>query len=177
MIHVAGELAREGMNIPLLIGGATTSRVHTAVKIAPAYSNATVYVPDASRSVGVCSKLLGGKSAEFQQGVREEYQALRDQRDSQDSKRAKLGIKQARDKRLAYDWQHHATPRPAFAGTRVFDDYDLKELADYFDWTPFFRTWDLAGAYPRILEDEVVGASARALFADATSPTRCWRRS
>ena len=167
MIHVAGELEREGLDIPLLIGGATTSRMHTAVKIAPAYSKATVYVPDASRSVGVCSKLLGSKSVEFQQSVSEEYQTLRDQRESSDSRRAKLTIRLARDKRPVYDWQHHKTPRPAFTGTRVFADYDLRELVAYFDWTPFFRTWELAGAYPRILEDEVVGESARALFEDA----------
>ncbi|MEJ2760744.1 MAG: methionine synthase [Gammaproteobacteria bacterium] len=169
MIHVASELEREGMDIPLLIGGATTSRVHTAVKIEPAYSGATVYVPDASRSVSVVSKLLGGGRAEFQQGVREEYRTLREQREGQEVRRAKLRLEQARANRLKYDWSSHVGHEPAFTGARVFENYDLRELAGYIDWTPFFRTWDLAGAWPRILEDEVVGESARNLFADANA--------
>ncbi|MEX2525716.1 MAG: methionine synthase [Gammaproteobacteria bacterium] len=167
MIHVASELEREGMSLPLLIGGATTSKIHTAVKVAPAYSGPTVYVPDASRSVGVVSKLMSGKSAEFAQSIAEEYQQLRDQRDSQDSKRKKLSIEKARDNRPDYDWSSHETAAPAFTGTKIFEDYDLRELAGYIDWTPFFQTWDLSGTYPRIFEDETVGESARELFDDA----------
>jgi len=167
MIHVAGELEREGMDTPLLIGGATTSKVHSAVKIAPAYSGTTVYVPDASRSVAVVSKLLGGKSAEFVESVRDEYQALRDQRSSREEKRARLTLEQARSRAPDYNWATHEAPAPSFTGTRVFEDYDLGELAEYFDWTPFFRTWDLAGVFPRILDDEKVGESARELYDDA----------
>jgi 5-methyltetrahydrofolate--homocysteine methyltransferase len=167
MCHVAAEMEREGLRIPLLIGGATTSRVHTAVKIAPNYSSGTVYVPDASRAVGVVGSLLGAKRDEFQANVRAEYDALRAQRIGRDERAARVSLAAARENRLRIDWAATAPPRPSFTGIRVFDDYDAAELVEYIDWTPFFRTWDLAGAWPRILDDEVVGAAARSLYADA----------
>ena len=167
MVHVASELEREGFSIPLLIGGATTSRVHTAVKIEPNYSGATIYVPDASRSVGVVSELLGSKSGEYRSRIRTEYEAIRRQRASGKDKSKRLTLQQARENHLKTDWDSAAPPAPAFTGLRSFRKYDAGELVDYIDWTPFFRSWDLAGAYPRIFEDETIGASARDLFEDA----------
>ena len=167
MVHVASELEREGFSIPLLIGGATTSRVHTAVKIEPNYSGPTIYVPDASRSVGVVSELLSERSIEYSAGVRAEYEDIRKQRASNKGESRKLTLQQARENQLKTDWTSVTPPAPSFTGLRTFEEYDPAELVDYFDWTPFFRSWDLAGSYPRILEDETVGASARELFEDA----------
>ncbi|MGI9334401.1 MAG: methionine synthase [Gammaproteobacteria bacterium] len=167
MCHVAAELEREGFDIPLLIGGATTSRVHTAVKIAPNYSNSTVYVPDASRAVGVVSQLIGEKRAEFKANVRAEYQALREQRAAQASRGRRVSVLAARANKAAIDWSGYTPPRPSFTGLREFHDYDVAELVPYIDWSPFFRSWDLAGSYPRILDDDVVGEAARNLFKDA----------
>jgi 5-methyltetrahydrofolate--homocysteine methyltransferase len=167
MCHVASEMEREGFKLPLLIGGATTSRMHTAVKIAPNYSGPTVYVPDASRAVSVVSSLLGDGNGEFAAQVRADYDATRQQRAAQrrDIRRATLA--EARANKCQLDWQAYTPPAPAFLGIKVFDDYDLEDLSRYIDWTPFFKSWDLAGAYPRILEDKTVGEAARALFADA----------
>jgi 5-methyltetrahydrofolate--homocysteine methyltransferase len=160
-------MEREGFKLPLLIGGATTSRMHTAVKIAPNYSGPTVYVPDASRAVSVVSSLLGDGNGEFAAQVRADYDATRQQRAAQrrDIRRATLA--EARANKCQLDWQAYTPPAPAFLGIKVFDDYDLEDLSRYIDWTPFFKSWDLAGAYPRILEDKTVGEAARALFADA----------
>ena len=168
MCHVASEMEREGFKLPLLIGGATTSRMHTAVKIAPNYSGPTVYVPDASRAVSVVSSLLGDGNGEFAAQVRADYDATRQQRAAQrrDIRRATLA--EARANKCQLDWQAYRPPAPAFLGIKVFDDYDLEELSRYIDWTPFFKSWDLAGVYPRILEDKTVGEAARALFADAS---------
>jgi 5-methyltetrahydrofolate--homocysteine methyltransferase len=167
MCHVASEMEREGFAIPLLIGGATTSRVHTAVKISPNYNGPTVYVPDASRAVGVVGNLIGEKRKDFAAGVRAEYDAIRTQRAAQRKDARRVSLPEARRNRHAADWNGYAPPKPAFTGTRSFEDYDLAELVPYIDWTPFFKTWDLAGAYPRILNDEVVGEAARGLFDDA----------
>ncbi len=167
MCHVANEMSREGFDIPLLIGGATTSRVHTAVKIAPNYDHATVYVPDASKAVGVVSVLLGSKRDDFVSRTRAEYTAIKERRDTQRRGAKRVTLKQARDNKHKIDWNVYTPTQPSLTGTRVFDDYELSELVPYIDWTPFFKTWDLAGAYPRILQDNVVGEAARNLFADA----------
>ena len=167
MRHVAAEMQREGFTIPLLIGGATTSRVHTAVKIAPNYDGPTIYVPDASKAVGVVSRLLGDGRDEFTAGVRAEYNDIRVRRDGERKDVRKVALADARANRHAIDWEAYTPPRPGFTGVRVFDDYDLRELVDCIDWTPFFRSWDLSGVYPRILDDEVVGETASSLFKDA----------
>ena len=169
MCHVARELAREGFDIPLLIGGATTSRVHTAVKIAPNYPNATVYVPNASRAVGVVSGLLGSTRAAKMAEVATEYEAIRATRRATSNNKIKVTLAEARANSANIDWSTYQPPRPNKLGVQVFGEYPLEELVSYIDWTPFFRTWDLAGTYPRILNDGVVGDSARSLFADATA--------
>jgi 5-methyltetrahydrofolate--homocysteine methyltransferase len=167
MCHVAAELEREGFHIPLLIGGATTSRVHTAVKISPNYSGPTVYVPDASRAVGVVGNLIGANRQAFAADVRSEYESIRSQRASQRQNAKRISLADARENRHSIDWTGYRPVRPSFAGLECFDDYDLEELVPYIDWTPFFKTWDLSGAYPRILSDETVGEAARGLFDDA----------
>jgi 5-methyltetrahydrofolate--homocysteine methyltransferase len=168
MSFVASELEREGFELPLLIGGATTSRVHTAVKIEPCYHGTTVHVLDASRAVGVAGNLLSpGLQERFVQGVRAEYQGIREQRAGRAPVERQLSVGEARANRLAIDWSTLAPPAPCTIGVRVLDDYPLAELVDRIDWTPFFHTWELAGHYPAILEDPVVGAAARNLFADA----------
>jgi 5-methyltetrahydrofolate--homocysteine methyltransferase len=167
MCHVAAEMEREGFKIPLLIGGATTSRVHTAVKISPNYNSATVYVPDASRAVGVVGKLVGARSEEFAAGVRAEYDAIRTRRAAQRKDARRVSLAEARGNRHPTDWPGYAAARPSFLGLKVFENYDIEELVGCIDWSPFFKTWDLAGVYPRILKDEVVGEAARGLFSDA----------
>ncbi|MCP5150222.1 MAG: methionine synthase [Ectothiorhodospiraceae bacterium] len=169
MCHVAAELEREGFDVPLLIGGATTSRVHTAVKIAPNYAGPTIYVPDASRAVGVVSRLVGSDARAYADEVREEYARIRAGRDAERRTARKVDLASARANRLAVDWSSYAPPRPRQTGVVVLDDYDLGELRQFIDWTPFFRSWDLAGTYPRILDDETVGAAARDLLRDAES--------
>ena len=170
MCHVAAELDREGFDIPLMIGGATTSRVHTAVKIEPHYrSGPTVYVPDASRAVSVVSQLLGDGAPAYRDQVRVEYRAIREQRAAQRRTGRRVDIAAARANRAALDWAAHRPERPATLGTQVFHEYPLAELRDYIDWTPFFRTWDLAGHFPKILDDEVVGQAARDLYRDANA--------
>ncbi|HVV27627.1 MAG TPA: methionine synthase [Rhizomicrobium sp.] len=168
MVHVAGEMERQGFSIPLLIGGATTSKVHTAVKINPAYVRGqTVYVTDASRAVGVASSLLsrdGG--AGYAAAVRAEYDSIARNHAAQRSNARRLTLAEAQANRARPDFGHVA-PAPKFLGTRVFEDYNLAELADYIDWTPFFQTWELAGPYPAILSDEKVGKAATDLFNDA----------
>jgi 5-methyltetrahydrofolate--homocysteine methyltransferase len=168
MVHVAREMQRRGLETPLLIGGATTSKLHTALKIAPGYSQPVVYVPDASRAVGVAGQLLSEehKSAYVAQ-LGQEYQQLREQRASAGSVRKYIPLAQGRANKLVTDWEDYRPPRPGFLGTRVFDDYPLEELVRYMDWTPFFMAWELAGKYPRILDDEVVGEAARRLHGDA----------
>ncbi|HWK64246.1 MAG TPA: methionine synthase [Rhizobiaceae bacterium] len=169
MAHVAAEMEREGFDIPLLIGGATTSRVHTAVKIHPRYSQGqAVYVTDASRAVGVVSSLL---SAEMKPGyvekLREEYRKVADAHARSEAEKQRLPLERARANPHRVDWAAYQPPKPTFLGTKVFETWDLAELARYIDWTPFFQTWELKGRYPKILEDEQQGEAARQLFADA----------
>ena len=173
MVHVASEMQRQGFHLPLLIGGATTSKAHTAVRIEPAYANeATVYVPDASRSVAVASQILGDGKAEFVQARRSEYATVRQRIENRPSRGTQLSYEQAMQRGLRTDWGNYRPPQPGFFGTRVETDYPLDSLLATIDWTPFFVTWELAGRYPDILEDEVVGAAARQLFDDAQAMLR-----
>ncbi len=168
MVHVASEMQRQEISLPLLIGGATTSKAHTAVKIEPAYDRApVVYVTDASRSVGVCSALLSDEQRDdYARKIHEEYETVRIRNAGRRPKAPDLDYPAAVAAGAQPDWNAVVAP-PTFLGTRVFDDYPLPELVERIDWTPFFQTWELRGKYPRILEDEVVGESARSLFADA----------
>ncbi|HWC62929.1 MAG TPA: methionine synthase, partial [Rhizomicrobium sp.] len=168
MVHVAGEMERQGFDIPLLIGGATTSRVHTAVKIDPKYRRGqTVYVTDASRAVGVASSLLSKDNGPgYAAQVRAEYESIARNHAGRNSGGRRLTLAEARANRARPDFGK-AAPAPKFFGTRVYDDYNLNELARYIDWGPFFQTWELAGPYPQILTDEKVGKAATDLFNDA----------
>jgi 5-methyltetrahydrofolate--homocysteine methyltransferase len=169
MCHVAAEMEREGFSVPLLIGGATTSRVHTAVKVAPNYQKGqAIYVTDASRAVGVMSRLMSdGERGRYIDGVRKEYVKIREDYLKGEARKARLPLKAARENAYKIDWEGYAPPRPTFLGTRAFPNYDLAELAPYIDWTPFFATWELTGKFPRIFEDNLVGPEARKLFEDA----------
>ncbi|MBY0577896.1 MAG: methionine synthase [Burkholderiales bacterium] len=168
MAHVAKEMEREGFTIPLLIGGATTSRVHTAVKIEPGYSGTTVYVTDASRAVGVCSNLLSDAlKDEYVAGIKADYEKVRQLHKGKKGQGPHHPLQEARRHGLKTDWEHYVPPVPACIGLKVLKDYPLEEIARCIDWTPFFQTWELAGRYPKILEDEVVGEEARKLFNDA----------
>jgi len=171
MAYVASEMQRDDYfrerQTPLLIGGATTSRVHTAVKIAPHYDGPVVYVPDASRSVSVASSLLSDDGAkQYLADLKADYQRVREQHASKKAL-PMVTLAQARANKTPIDWAAYRPVKPKFIGRRVFKNYDLNELANYIDWGPFFQTWDLAGPYPAILNDEVVGESARQVFADA----------
>jgi 5-methyltetrahydrofolate--homocysteine methyltransferase len=169
MVTVAEEMTRQGMNLPLLIGGATTSKVHTALRIAPRYNGTTVHVLDASRAVGVCSALVsesGSQAEDFAIKVAAEYEAIRVER-AGGTKEKVIPLEAARANDFKIDWQAYTAPKPALSGTRVFAEYPLHELVERIDWTPFFRAWELAGNYPAILEDPVVGESAKKLYADA----------
>ncbi|HXL99082.1 MAG TPA: methionine synthase, partial [Rhizomicrobium sp.] len=169
MVHVASEMERQGFDIPLLIGGATTSRVHTAVKINPNYKRGqTVYVTDASRAVGVASSLLSKTArADFSATVRSEYEEIATRHAAQRAPGRRLSLGQARNNKLKFDWAGYTPPVPSYFGARSYGPYDLGELARYIDWTPFFQTWELTGQYPSILEDDKVGEAARGLFKDA----------
>jgi len=169
MCHVAAEMERQGFDIPLLIGGATTSRVHTAVKIDPNYRRGqTVYVADASRAVGVASSLLSKTArSEFSAQVRREYEEVARAHAARTGPTRRLSLSDARANREKIDWAAYVPPSPSFFGVRSYGPYSLAELAPYIDWTPFFQTWELVGPYPAILADDKVGAAARALFADA----------
>lgn len=168
MCYVAAEMQRQGFDIPLLIGGATTSKVHTAVKIAPNYENPAIYVTDASRAVGVASALLSdtGKE-EYVKEIADDYKQMAEKHAAGRKDTVVFPIEKARANKVPVDWQGYEPPKPEFLGLKVFEDYDLGELVSRIDWTPFFRTWDLAGAYPAILEDKVVGETATSLFNDA----------
>jgi len=168
MSFVASELEREGFQLPLLIGGATTSRVHTAVKIAPNYHGPTVHVLDASRAVGVAGNLLSETLSDgFVAGVRKEYSDLREQRGQRQAAEDRLPIEEARRHRLEVDWNATRAAEPCRLGLTVLDDYPLSDLVSRIDWTPFFQTWELAGHYPDILDDPKVGQAATSLFRDA----------
>ena len=169
MAHVAKEMERQGFKIPLLIGGATTSRVHTAVKIEQNYpSGTTVYVTDASRAVGVCSNLLSDTLRDdYVASIKSDYADAREQHEAKKTRAVYVSLEQARVHKLATDWNSYTPPKPAFTGVRALRDYSLSEIAEYIDWTPFFQAWELAGRYPKILQDDVVGVEATKLFADA----------
>ncbi len=169
MCHVAAEMERQGFDIPLMIGGATTSRVHTAVKIDPNYRRGqTVYVTDASRAVGVASNLLSKDGAPgFVANIRREYEEIARNHAGQGASGRRLSLAAARANKLQLDWANYVPPAPSFLGVRSFDNYDLAKLVPYIDWTPFFHTWELVGRYPSIFEDDKYGKAARDLFADA----------
>ena len=169
MVHVATEMQRQGFSLPLMIGGATTSKAHTAVKIDPQYSNdAVVYVTDASRAVGVATTLLSKElKPAFVDKTREEYAMIRERTANRSARTERLSYLDAIANKPPFDWSGYAPVKPSFTGRQVLEDIDLRTLVDYIDWTPFFIAWDLAGKYPRILEDEVVGEAATSLFNDA----------
>ena len=169
MSFVAAELEREGFTLPLLIGGATTSRVHTAVKIHPNYSKGqAVYVTDASRAVSVVSSLLSPEGREpYVAQIRSEYQKVAETHQRAELDKQRLSLQKARANSLKLDWQAYQPPKPLFKGTRTFSSYDVAELIPYIDWTPFFQTWEMKGRYPAVLEDPKQGAAARQLFEDA----------
>ena len=167
MSHVAKEMERRGFTIPLLIGGATTSRTHTAVKIEPFYHGPTVWVPDASRAVGVCSNLLSDELRDnYVTDVRADYVKVREQHANK--KGVKLvPLNVARNNATKIDWSNYVPPMPSFTGTRTLLNYPLEELVPFIDWGPFFQTWDLWGTYPQILDDPTVGEAAREVFENA----------
>ena len=168
MVHVAKEMEHEKMNIPLLIGGATTSKIHTAVKIDPVYSGGVVHVLDASRSVPVASELLSANAKEnFKKRISLEYQVLRDEHEAKQSNKSLVSISEARINKVKIDWNNFEPTKPSFLGRKELVNYPLEEIRNYIDWTPFFQTWMLAGRYPKILNDTVVGAEAQKLFNDA----------
>ncbi|MGO2415226.1 MAG: vitamin B12 dependent-methionine synthase activation domain-containing protein, partial [Cobetia crustatorum] len=168
MVNVAKEMKRRGFELPLLIGGATTSKAHTAVKIEPQYDHPVIYVTDASRAVGVASRLLSDDlKPAYAAEIRAEYEKVRERNAKRRPKAADLDYPEARKRRFQPDWEQYTPPAPSFTGLKVFDHYNLDELIECIDWTPFFMSWQLAGKYPKILEDAVVGEAARALFADA----------
>jgi 5-methyltetrahydrofolate--homocysteine methyltransferase len=169
MATVAAEMQRDeyfrSRKTPLLIGGATTSRVHTAVKIAPHYDGPVIYVPDASRSVGVAQNLVSDNAQAYLDNLAQEYETVR-QRHAQRQATPLISLADARAGKPQFDWANYQPPKPKFIGRRLFKNFDLAELAKYIDWTPFFQTWSLFGSYPKILEDEVVGEQAQKVFAD-----------
>ena len=172
MVSVASEMERRQMSIPLLIGGATTSKIHTALKIEPEYSGAVIHVLDASKCVSVCSQLLNSSqevSRNYINSKRKEYDEIRIRRAARNNFNNFIGIKQARDNKLALDWQDQSLDIPANLGVDHFIDYPITELLDYIDWTPFFSSWQLKGKFPAILKDPIVGLEATKLYKDAQS--------
>jgi 5-methyltetrahydrofolate--homocysteine methyltransferase len=175
MCHVAGEMERQGFDLPLLIGGATTSRVHTAVKIHPNYRRGqTVYVNDASRAVGVAASLMSREARPaYIADVRQEYARIAAAHARGEEMKQRLSLKDARKNALQLNWSgNYVPPRPSFVGVKTLDDYPIAELVNYIDWTPFFATWELTGKYPAILDDATVGEAARSLFDDAQAMLR-----
>lgn len=170
MVHVAREMKRRGIDKPLLIGGATTSRMHTAVKIAPEYDKGVVHVLDASRSVTVAGSLLSNEQkTNFLSGIDKEYIKLRDDFGKKQSVKQYISFKEAQNKAVQIDWSNYTPVKPTFTGTRAFDDYDLNELRKYIDWGPFFIAWELGGRFPQLLDDAVIGKEARKLYDDANA--------
>ena len=172
MVTVAREMSRQNFKIPLLIGGATTSVAHTAVRIDPEYDNGVIHVRDASRSVTVMSNLVGENSKSLLDATRDRYAKVRDDRASRSRQTRLLSIDQARARRETFDWPATVQPAPRFTGLRIFDDYPLDDLVDRIDWTPFFLTWELRGSYPTILDSATYGREARTLFRDAQNLLR-----
>lgn len=168
MVHVAKELQREKSTLPLLIGGATTSRIHTAVKIDPVYDGAVIHVLDASRSVPVASELINPATAgNIKERVKDEYKKLRADHESKKATKNYISLPEARKNKVKIDWSSASFTAPTFTGRKEFTNYSLEELRRYIDWTPFFQTWMMAGRYPGILQDPVVGTEAKKLFDDA----------
>jgi len=175
MVYVAKEMQRRGFTLPLLIGGATTSKTHTAVKIEPAYEGPIVHVLDASRSVTVVSNLLSedqNVTSNYILDVKESYQKIRDQRAGRTSHKKYLPLTGARRNKMKLDWTNYTPPRPNFTGVKVYEDVSIETLTQYIDWTPFFISWQLAGKFPAILEDDIVGVEAQKLYNDARSMLR-----
>lgn len=167
MVHFAKEMEREGFTIPLIIGGATTSRIHAAVKVAPNYSGPAIHVLDASRSVTVCSTLMNPETKdEYVAGIKAEYDKAREAHLNKRSDKRYKTIEEARTDKFQIEPEKVVTA-PTFTGTKVFEDYPLTELLPYIDWTPFFHTWELRGSYPKIFDDKIVGSEAKKLFDDA----------
>ncbi|GHE73723.1 methionine synthase [Roseivirga thermotolerans] len=173
MVHVAKEMERRGLQIPLMIGGATTSRIHTAVKIDPVYSGSVVHVLDASKSVPVAGELISKETyPNIYSRVKTEYARLRDDHANRKQVKNYIPYEEAQANRLQIDWTAKKFVQPKFIGNKTFNDYSLEEIAQYIDWTPFFSTWMLKGKFPRILEDKVVGKEARKLYDDAQEMIR-----
>ncbi|MCR9214022.1 MAG: methionine synthase [Proteobacteria bacterium] len=168
MATVAAEMQRGEFEVPLLIGGATTSKVHTALKIAPQYEGSTIYVTDASRAVGVATQLTSDENnQELVTATKAEYEIVRENYLKKSKNTNQFSFQEARENAVKIDWSDYHPPKPTFLGLKQFDDIDLTDLVDYIDWSPFFRTWELAGHFPKILEDEVVGETATELYQDA----------
>ena len=173
MVDVASEMERRGMKTPLLIGGATTSRVHTAVKVAPQYTGPVVHVLDASRSVPVAGQLIGENTrGKFEQDIKAEYQELSQQHAARQADKNILPFSEALSNKLNLDWESYTPPTPSFTGIKTFKDFDLAEIEPLIDWTPFFQTWELRGKYPNIFQDKYVGDEAKKLFTDAQAMLR-----
>jgi 5-methyltetrahydrofolate--homocysteine methyltransferase len=175
MVYVAKEMERQNFKIPLLIGGATTSKTHTAVKIEPQYSGPVVHVLDASRAVAVASSLLSedeNTSSNYILDIRKDYDRIRTLRGNRQSNKKYISLKKARENKINIDWNDFQAVVPKALGTQVFEDYSLEELSEYIDWTPFFSSWQLAGKFPAILEDEIVGVEAKKLYNEARSMLR-----
>ncbi len=170
MVHVAQEVDRQGLNFPLLIGGATTSVNHTAVKIAPAYQGLVVHIKDASRSVRICRSLIDPKQRkELKERVRQEYEQLKEEYASRQAAKRYLKISEARNRGFKTDWPKLKIVKPTFLGVKTFKDFDLQEIKEKIDWSPFFLTWELPGKYPNIFKDPKMGKEAKRLFDDAQS--------
>jgi len=168
MVHFAKEMQREGFTIPLMIGGATTSRIHAAVKVAPNYDHGVIHVLDASRSVGVCSNLMNKDLRDdFIKNTKAEYEKAREAHLNKRSDKRFVSIDEARNSRLQINLNGSIPPKPTFTGTKVIESFPLEELVPYIDWTPFFHTWELRGSYPKIFDDKFVGVEAKKLFDDA----------
>jgi 5-methyltetrahydrofolate--homocysteine methyltransferase len=168
MVHFAKEMERQGFTIPLIVGGATTSRIHAAVKVAPNYSGPAMHVLDASRSVTVCSNLMNENTrGEYIESIKIEYEKAREAHLNKKSDKRFVGIDVARDLKCAINLNGSIPPKPTFTGTKVFEAFPLEELVPYIDWTPFFHTWELRGSYPKIFDDKFVGVEAKKLYDDA----------
>jgi 5-methyltetrahydrofolate--homocysteine methyltransferase len=168
MVYVAKEMQKRGMDIPLLIGGATTSRAHTAVKIDTCFEGPVIHVLDASKSVPVVSNLLSKDLRNgYVKSVKSDYEKFREDYNKRQTVKAYITLKEARENKMKVDWDNYEIPVPKFLGTKSYENYNLKEIVEFFDWTPFFQSWDLHGHYPKILNDEVVGKEAQKLFEDA----------
>jgi 5-methyltetrahydrofolate--homocysteine methyltransferase len=168
MVHVAKEMKRNNFTIPLLIGGATTSRLHTAVRIAPEFDNGVVHVLDASRSVSVAGSLLNKESKpEFLASIKDEYEKLKKDFGNKKSAKSLLPFSEAKENKYSIDWKKFTSVKPSFTGTKVFEDYDLNEIYEYLDWQPFFIAWEMHGKFPQILSDEKIGAAATKLYEEA----------